>query len=154
MLTSPGGWMQDMQDVESPDRSDQGSPSVAAAGADQQQRECEGGLQARQEQLCRLRELCIPEIVSLLHKVYIETERYSECARLAELIQSDKYSLYQVFYTTRFNVANFIQCHTTTNTAIQPGKPSGVRKLLCGHFKEMLSQVKLQKYLSHLLSIH
>lgn len=52
--------------------------------------------QARQQQLLRLRELCIPEVVTLLQKVLQETKQYDELKQLVELIQSEDYQLYKV----------------------------------------------------------
>ena len=51
---------------------------------------------SRREQLKRLRQLCIPEIASLLHTVLNSTKNYKECVKLADLIASENHRLYQV----------------------------------------------------------
>lgn len=56
----------------------------------------EGDEASRREQLKRLRQLCIPEIASLLHTVLNSTKNYKECVKLADLIASENHRLYQV----------------------------------------------------------
>ncbi|XP_067945388.1 nuclear pore complex protein Nup107-like [Watersipora subatra] len=75
VLLFAGGWMEDMSEGESED------PNYLA----------------RQEQLTRLRQLCIPEVVSLLHKILDETQRKDELKQLIDIIQSENYQLYKAF---------------------------------------------------------
>ncbi|XP_069673510.1 nuclear pore complex protein Nup107 [Periplaneta americana] len=51
----------------------------------------------RQKQMEDLRQLCIPKVVLLLHKVMHEMEEYTECIQLADLIASEQHKLYKVF---------------------------------------------------------
>merc|ERR1712176_186115 len=67
----PGGWMMDQQEVEQD--------------------------HDRQEQMSLLRQLCIPYLTLLLHKVLTSNKLHRECFQLAEVIQSPKYRLYELF---------------------------------------------------------
>lgn len=79
VLLFAGGWMEDMGDTES-DNPDH---------------------MARQEQLVRLRQLCIPEITTLLHKVLQETNRKDELRQLVDIINSEDTQLYKVIMMRR-----------------------------------------------------
>ena len=50
----------------------------------------------RQEVLVKIRQLCIPEVVSLLHKVLQETNRFDEVRQLIDIVKSEDYQLYKV----------------------------------------------------------
>ncbi|XP_062520913.1 nuclear pore complex protein Nup107-like [Corticium candelabrum] len=61
-------------------------------------REDEGdGDENRRQQLCVLRQLCLPGMVFLLHQVLHSTRRYAECVQLADIVASESYQLYKVF---------------------------------------------------------
>lgn len=75
VLTFSGGWMVDELSIEA-------NPDEAA--------------DARSCQLLRIRQLCIPELVSLLHKILHETGAYQQCVRIADLIASEDHQLYKV----------------------------------------------------------
>ncbi|XP_066920444.1 nuclear pore complex protein Nup107-like isoform X1 [Clytia hemisphaerica] len=51
----------------------------------------------RQEQISLLRQLCIPYLTLLLHKVLSSNKQHRQCFQLAEIIQSSKYRLYELF---------------------------------------------------------
>lgn len=53
--------------------------------------------ESRTVQMSRLRQLCLPTLCLLLHKVLHTTEQYKECLQLADIIASDEYELYKVF---------------------------------------------------------
>ena len=74
VLLFAGGWMVDMSEAEADD-----------PNAD-----------VRQEVLVKIRQLCIPEVVSLLHKVLQETNRFDEVRQLIDIVKSEDYQLYKV----------------------------------------------------------
>lgn len=50
----------------------------------------------REHQLDKLRKLCIPKIVLLLHTVMSEMNEHAECVALADVIASEDLKLYKV----------------------------------------------------------
>lgn len=50
----------------------------------------------REHQLDKLRKLCIPKIVLLLHTVMSEMNEHAECVALADIIASEDSKLYKV----------------------------------------------------------
>lgn len=81
LLFADGGWMVD-QNVEETD------DNIA------DNTECDV---LRMEQMDRLRRLVLPGLIFLLHKVLHTSEQYQECVRLADILASEQYKLYQVF---------------------------------------------------------
>lgn len=61
------------------------------------QREEEEEESSRTHQLQLLRQLCLPLICFLLHKVLHSTEQYKQCVQIADVIASEQYQLYKVF---------------------------------------------------------
>ena len=53
----------------------------------------------RQEQLEGLRRLVLPGLMFLLHTVLHTSEQYAECLKLADIVMSEQYKLYEVMYT-------------------------------------------------------
>ncbi|XP_074642754.1 nuclear pore complex protein Nup107-like isoform X2 [Tubulanus polymorphus] len=53
--------------------------------------------ESRRQQMVLLRQLCLPTICFLLHKVLHATEQYQECIQLADVVASERYALYKVF---------------------------------------------------------
>ncbi|KAL7307217.1 hypothetical protein TKK_0000940 [Trichogramma kaykai] len=51
----------------------------------------------REHQMEKLRKLCIPKIVLLLHTVMSEMNEHSECLELADIIASEQHEIYKVF---------------------------------------------------------
>ncbi|KAK2558371.1 Nuclear pore complex protein Nup107 [Acropora cervicornis] len=72
LLFPDGGWMVDQGEEEEEDSS-------------------------RTHQLQLLRQLCLPLICFLLHKVLHSTEQYKQCVKIADVIASEQYQLYKVF---------------------------------------------------------
>ncbi|XP_067027190.1 nuclear pore complex protein Nup107-like [Acropora muricata] len=72
LLFPDGGWMVDQGEEEEEDSS-------------------------RKHQLQLLRQLCLPLICFLLHKVLHSTEQYKQCVKIADVIASEQYQLYKVF---------------------------------------------------------
>lgn len=72
LLFIDGGWMVDQRPDDQPDEN-------------------------RSRQMSQLRQLCLPTLCLLLHKVLHTTEQYKECLQLADIIASDHYKLNQVF---------------------------------------------------------
>ncbi|XP_015757940.1 PREDICTED: nuclear pore complex protein Nup107-like [Acropora digitifera] len=52
---------------------------------------------SRTHQLQLLRQLCLPLICFLLHKVLHSTEQYKQCVKIADVVASEQYQLYKVF---------------------------------------------------------
>ena len=50
----------------------------------------------RTHQMELLRQLCLPTLCNLLHKLLHTTERYKECLQLADLVASEDHQLYKV----------------------------------------------------------
>lgn len=50
----------------------------------------------RDHQMEKLRNLCIPKIVLLLHSVMTEMNESAECIKLADILASEQYQLYKV----------------------------------------------------------
>jgi nuclear pore complex protein Nup107 len=50
----------------------------------------------RDHQLEKLRKLCIPKIVLLLHNVMTEMNEHAECIQLADILVSEQLQLYKV----------------------------------------------------------
>lgn len=73
VLLFPGGWMVDQRT----DGKDNDSDRV--------------------EQMSLLRQLCIPYLSLLLHKILTSNKQHQECFQLAEVVQSQKYRLYELF---------------------------------------------------------
>ncbi|XP_032220612.2 nuclear pore complex protein Nup107 isoform X2 [Nematostella vectensis] len=72
LLFPDGGWMVDQSVESEPDTS-------------------------RLQQMKLLRELCLPALCFILHKVYQSTGQYRECVELANIVASEQYGLYKVF---------------------------------------------------------
>ncbi|XP_076668164.1 nuclear pore complex protein Nup107 [Andrena cerasifolii] len=52
---------------------------------------------SREHQLKKLRELCIPKVMLLLHSVMSEMNEHAGCIQLADTLASEQYQLYKVF---------------------------------------------------------
>ena len=50
----------------------------------------------RLQQMALLRQLVLPGLCFLLHKVLHSSKEYAECIQLADIIASEKYALYKV----------------------------------------------------------
>ncbi|XP_058460940.1 nuclear pore complex protein Nup107 [Malaya genurostris] len=48
-------------------------------------------------QMDNLRKLCIPDVVLLLHQIFTQSGRFSECLQLADVISSEQRQLYTVY---------------------------------------------------------
>lgn len=50
----------------------------------------------REHQMEKLRKLCVPKIVLLLHTVMTEMNEHAECLELADVVASEVHQLYKV----------------------------------------------------------
>lgn len=50
----------------------------------------------RQQQMCVLRQLCIPRVALLLHTVLHSTEQHQRALQLADVLAAQQYGLYKV----------------------------------------------------------
>lgn len=57
---------------------------------------------SREHQLKKLRELCIPKVMLLLHSVMSEMNEHAGCIQLADTLASEQYQLYKVCVQTFF----------------------------------------------------
>lgn len=53
----------------------------------------------RSHQLDKLREICIPKVVMLLHTVMSEMNEHAECVKLSDIVASKQHKLYKVCLT-------------------------------------------------------
>lgn len=81
LLFADGGWMIDQT------QPDQAPDSASDTGVEV----------LRQEQLEGLRRLVLPGLMFLLHTVLHTSEQYMECLKLADIVMSEQYKLYEVF---------------------------------------------------------
>ncbi|XP_040571434.1 nuclear pore complex protein Nup107 [Lepeophtheirus salmonis] len=51
----------------------------------------------RKEELEYLRKICIPKLVLLLHSVYHSSKQFKEAIKLADLVASERYEIYQLY---------------------------------------------------------
>lgn len=77
----------------------------------------------RLHQLQKLRSICIPEIVLLLHKVLQQSGDYKGCIKLADEISSEARQLYKVY--TKHKLAELLSkisesCLTLLNEKLDP----------------------------------
>lgn len=72
LLFADGGWMVDNKEEEEPDKN-------------------------RQQQMALLRQLVLPSLSFLLHKILHTSQQYAECLQLADCISSEQHKLYKVF---------------------------------------------------------
>lgn len=66
---------------------------------------------AREHQMEKLRELCIPKVTLLLHSVMTEMNEHAECIQLADILASEQYQLYKVHTDTIYHCSYTINMY-------------------------------------------
>ncbi|XP_033310230.1 nuclear pore complex protein Nup107 isoform X1 [Bombus bifarius] len=83
---------------------------------------------AREHQMEKLRQLCIPKVTLLLHSVMTEMNEHAECIQLADILASEQYQLYKVFQKGRLREVFKKICESSLVLMDQKKDPWGYPK--------------------------
>jgi nuclear pore complex protein Nup107 len=86
-----------------------------------QQQDASSMDQLRAHQLMMLRQICLPSLCFILHKVLHTTRQYKQCMQLADHIASEQHQLYKVFRSEE--LVTFLQkLHSSSVALLDEGK--------------------------------
>ncbi|XP_076280366.1 nuclear pore complex protein Nup107 [Lasioglossum baleicum] len=84
--------------------------------------------ESREEEMEKLRQLCIPKITLLLHSVMTEMNEHAGCIQLADILASKQYQLYKVFQKNRLREVFKKICESSLILMDQKKDPWGYPK--------------------------